>query len=134
MILIPVTLIVSPTASELEAELSEFLYKKCFPSVLSSWRQTSWWIQQTLKIRGTVELLGENIFLFFSNIIIIFPIVLPAQHVLLLNRSLFSNFSIDNILSERLAEEENVKIVDVNVLTKIKQEKIELLGESLLMK
>ena len=58
----------------------------------------------------------------------------PALHVLLLNRSLFSNFSIDNILSERLAEEENVKIVDVNVLTKIKQEKIELLGESLLLK
>ena len=48
-----------------------------------------------------------------------------------MNRSLFSNFSIDNILSEN--EEENVKIVDVNVLTKIKQEKIELLGESLLM-
>lgn len=52
----------------------------------------------------------------------------PALHVLLLNRSLFSNFSIDNILSEKLAEEENVKTADVNVLTKIKQEKIELLG------
>ena len=51
-----------------------------------------------------------------------------------LNRSLFSNFSIDNILSENLAEEENVKLVDVNVLTKIKQEKIELLGELLLIK
>ena len=51
-----------------------------------------------------------------------------------LNRSLFSNFSIDNILSENLAGEENVKLVDVNVLTKIKQEKIELLGESLFMK
>ena len=42
--------------------------------------------------------------------------------------------SIDNILSENLAGEENVKLVDVNVLTKIKQEKIELLGESLFMK
>ena len=33
-----------------------------------------------------------------------------------------------------MAEEGNVKIVDVNVLTKIKQEKIELLGQSLLIK
>ena len=44
------------------------------------------------------------------------------------DRSLFSNFSIDSILSENLAGEQNVKIVDVNVLKKIKQEKIELLG------
>ena len=59
---------------------------------------------------------------------------LAKQRCSTLNRSLFSNFSIDNILSENLAEEENVKLVDVNVLTKIKQEKIELLGESLFIK
>ena len=77
---------------------------------------------------------------FGRNKILIYFIVLfnnlntlPIQYVLL-NRSLFSNFSIDNILSENLAEEGNVKIVDVNVLTKIKQEKIELLGQSLLIK
>ena len=44
-------------------------------------------------------------------------------------RSIFSNFSIENILSENIAEEKNEKVMDVNVLKKIKQEKIELLGE-----
>ena len=47
-------------------------------------------------------------------------------------RSIFSNFSIENILSENIAEEKNEKVMDVNVLKKIKQEKIELLGNILL--
>ena len=78
----PDSLIVSPRARA-EAELSEYLYKKCFPSVSTSWRQTSWWIQQTLKIRGTVELLGDKTeilinFMFFS---IISTLVLIIQQV-----------------------------------------------------